>query len=150
MPSRPIEALPRKENRRIQARPSHYNTRQHGPKSLHDASGAQVVLLSIPSESLTHITSFLEPPELLALAQTCNQLHAHVADDNTWRRAYAYQYLGIAPESDLRNDASNKALMLRREEGSWRKEFILRYNLCRYVMTFEYGRKQILLRERAR
>ncbi|CDO69933.1 hypothetical protein BN946_scf184836.g7 [Trametes cinnabarina] len=91
----------------------------------------------MPSESLTHITSFLDPPDLLALARTCKQLHAHVADDNTWRRAYVYQYLGITPESDLRDDAGDKTLMLRRKETSWRKEFVMRYNLRR---RWEYSR----------
>lgn len=138
MPSRPIETHPRRENR-------HKPTRQHPTKSSkyghahhqpHAASGTADVLLSIPSESLTHITSFLDPPDLLALARTCHQLNAHVIDDNTWRRAYVYQYLGILPESDIHEDAGDRAVLLRREESSWRKEFIRRYNLRRYVITF--------------
>lgn len=52
-----------------------------------------------------------------------------------WHK-YVYQYLGITPESDLRDDTGDKTLMLRREESSWRREFVLRYNLRRYVMTF--------------
>ncbi|OBZ74905.1 hypothetical protein A0H81_05165 [Grifola frondosa] len=65
-------------------------------------------------------------------AQLLNkQLYAHIKDDNTWRRAYVYQFLGITPESDLRDDADGRALMLRREESSWRKEFVLRFNLRR-------------------
>ncbi|KAH9856157.1 hypothetical protein C2E23DRAFT_504912 [Lenzites betulinus] len=133
MPSRPIEANFTKDHRPKQTR-SHHLARQHGHS--HDnpqAARAPNALLNIPSESLTHVTSFLDPPDLITLARTCKQLHAHVADDNTWRRAYVYQYLGITPESDLHNDASNRALMLRREETSWKKEFILRYNLRRLV-----------------
>ncbi|KAI0640967.1 hypothetical protein C8Q79DRAFT_426214 [Trametes meyenii] len=135
MPSRPIEALPRK-HRLHKATRSHHNTHQYGHahRTSVAASGTSV-LLSIPSESLTHVTSFLDPPELLALARTCKPLHAHVADDNTWRRAYVYQYLGITPEDDLRDGASDKTLMLRREENTWKKEFILRYNLRRYVIA---------------
>ena len=147
MHSRPLEAHPRKDSRYKHSRPSHPHARQHGNHAHgHDAaSGARHVLLSLPSESLTHITSFLEPPALLVLAQTCKQLHAHVADDNTWRRAFVYQYLGIAPETDLCHDAGNKTLMLRREAGSWRKEFILRYSLRRYVMSSLSARKGVVV-----
>ena len=135
MPSRPSEAPSRKENRHKPTRTHPVNLRQHGhAHRLHAASGTTDVLLSIPSESLTHVTSFLDPPDLLALARTCKRLNAHVADDNTWRRAYVYQYLGITPESDLRDDVGDKTIMLRREESSWKKEFILRYNLRRYVV----------------
>ncbi|RPD76790.1 hypothetical protein L226DRAFT_350963 [Lentinus tigrinus ALCF2SS1-7] len=137
MPSRPYEAHPKKENRNKHPRSTNYNARQHGHLHgpAHAASGTRDVLLSIPSESLTHVTAYLDPPDLLALSRTCKQLHAHVTDDNTWRRAYVHQYLGISPESDLRDEAGDKTLMLRREENSWRKEFILRYNLRRYVMS---------------
>ncbi|KAI8992768.1 hypothetical protein BD414DRAFT_284950 [Trametes punicea] len=141
MPSRPIEAHLRKDHRHKPTR-SHINTRQHGHShGLPTASGPSV-LLSIPSESLTHITSFLDPPDLLALGRACKQLYAHVADDNTWRRAYVFQYLGITPESDLRDDPGDKTLMLRREETTWKKEYIMRYNLRRYVIAFRVqGRK---------
>ncbi|KAI0669036.1 hypothetical protein C8Q78DRAFT_225075 [Trametes maxima] len=135
MPNRPIEASPRKYRLHKTTR-SHHNAHQHG-HAHHTplAASGTSVLLSIPPESLTHVTSFLDPPELLALARTCKPLHAHVADDNTWRRAYVYQYLGITPESDLRDGAGNKTLMLRREEHTWKKEFVLRYNLRRYVIA---------------
>ncbi|KAJ8489426.1 hypothetical protein ONZ51_g2937 [Trametes cubensis] len=132
MPSRPTEAHPQKDHRHKPTRSHHTHPRQNGQTHghAHAASGPSV-LLSIPSESLTHITSFLDPPDLLALGRTCKQLHAHVTDDNTWRRAYVYQYLGITPESDLRDDAGDKTLMLRREESTWKKEFVMRYNLRR-------------------
>ncbi|KAI0742454.1 hypothetical protein C8Q80DRAFT_908355 [Daedaleopsis nitida] len=138
MPSRPIEVHPKKDNRHKAAYPLTNNTRQHGHPHHHHSAASRTadVLLSIPSESLTHVTSFLDPPDLLAIARTCKQLHAHVADDNTWRRAYVYQYLGVTPESDLRDGTGDKTLMLRREESSWRREFVLRYNLRRYVITF--------------
>ncbi|KAI0363927.1 hypothetical protein BV20DRAFT_975037 [Pilatotrama ljubarskyi] len=140
MPSRPLEAHPRKDHRHKPIR-SHNNTRQHGHHGIPHIAGGSSVLLSIPSESLTHVTSFLDPPDLLALARTCKLLHAHVADDNTWRRAYVYQYLGITPESDLRDDAGDRTLMLRREEVTWKKEFILRYNLRR---RWEYSRNSTI------
>ncbi|OJT11101.1 hypothetical protein TRAPUB_12385 [Trametes pubescens] len=136
MPNRPIEAHSTKDHRHKQLR-SHTTPRQHG--HLHGnshAASTPSALLSLPSESLTHVTAFLDPPDLLTLARICKQLHAHVADDNTWRRAYVYQYLGLTPESDLHNDANDRTLMLRREETTWKKEFILRYNLWRYVIAF--------------
>ena len=137
MPSRPFETHHRKENRHRPTRSSPTKSRQHGnAHHPHAASGPTDALLIIPSESLTHVTSFLAPPDLLALARTCHQLNAHVADDNTWLRAYVYRYLGIAPENDLHSDAADKTIMLRREESSWRKEFIQRYKLRRYVMRF--------------
>lgn len=89
------------------------------------------ILLDIPSESLTHITCFLEPSSLIALGRTNKYLNEHVANDNTWHRAFVYQFLGISPEGDL-HDA--KSLMLRRHESSWRKEYVLRYNLRRCVI----------------
>jgi hypothetical protein len=89
-------------------------------------------LLDIPSESLTHITSYLDPPSLLALARVSNLLYHHVKDDNTWHRAFLWQFLGIGPESDLHNARS---IMLRRSERSWRNEFIVRYNLRRCVAS---------------
>jgi len=132
MPSRPIEAH-KKDTFRIKTSHPHPHHAAHyglSRPSPHIAS----TLLRIPSESLTHITAFLNPPALLALSRTNKQLHAHVNDDNTWCRAYACQFLGIAPESDLRDNSDDKTLLLRREESSWMKEFVLRYNLRRYVI----------------
>ena len=136
MPSRPIEAHPTNDYKHRNARSTHPNPRQHGHhRHPINTASARDVLLSIPAESLTHITSFLQPPDLFALGQTCKPLHAHVTDDNTWRRAFVYQYFGISPEADLRDDIGNKTLMLRRADQSWKKEFVLRYNLRRYVIA---------------
>lgn len=90
------------------------------------------LLLDIPAESLTHVSSSLEPPALLALSIVNRALHAHVKDDNTWYRALAYQLLGVSPEHDL--DPS-KIVMLRRSEVSWRREFLLRFTLQRCVCS---------------
>ena len=131
MPSRPIEAH-HKNAARSHLSHAHLRTLgQHG-KTRSLSHGASI-LLRFPSESLTHITSFLDPDALLALSATNKQLHAHVKDDNTWRRAYVYQFLGISPESDLRDNDERKSLMLRREESTWRREFVLRHNLRRCV-----------------
>ena len=97
-----------------------------------------MLLLDLPSESLTHVTSFLDPHSLLALGQTNRKLHEHIEDENTWRRAYVYQFLGIPPEGDIYGSSSpdgtpGRALMLRREESSWRREFVHRWNLRRCV-----------------
>jgi len=84
------------------------------------------ILLDVPVETLTGITSYLNPISLLALAQVNKYLNEHVKNDNTWRRALLYQFLGIGPESDLDEE---KTLLLRRAERSWRSEFISRYRL---------------------
>lgn len=95
-----------------------YNFHQHGSPSL----------LDIPRESLTHITSYLPPPSLLALSRTCRYLCEHVDDDNTWLRAFLTQFLGISPEHE-----HECILLLRRTEYTWRKEFIVRYATKRCV-----------------
>lgn len=110
------------------------NTTQVNFTQYHDQHGAQFsILLAFPTESLTHITCFLDPPSLLALSRTNKYLNKHVEDDNTWHRAFVYQFLGILPEGDLQN---GRTLMLRRCENSWKKEFIIRYNLRRFVTKF--------------
>ena len=91
------------------------------------------ILTLVPSETLTAITSYLDPPTLLALAVVNIYLNGHVKDDNTWRRAFFYQFLGIGPENDLDD---NKALLLKRTEGSWRNEFTVRYKLKRFFFSF--------------
>ncbi|KAG1773386.1 hypothetical protein EV702DRAFT_577364 [Suillus placidus] len=87
-------------------------------------------LLDIPAESLTHITSFLSPPSLLALSRTNRRFNEHINDDNTWYRAFINQFLGIGPENDLENE---RILLLRKSERTWRKEFIMRHNLRGFV-----------------
>ncbi|KAH9921650.1 uncharacterized protein B0H18DRAFT_1020662 [Fomitopsis serialis] len=129
MSSRPIEAHYKNAARSNLPHAQPRTAGQHG--KAHSLSYGESILLRFPSESLTHITSFLDPDTLLALSGTNRQLHAHVKDDNTWRRAYVYQFLGISPESDLRDNGDQKNLMLRREESTWRREFVLRYNLKR-------------------
>ena len=90
------------------------------------------ILILVPSETLTAITSYLDPPSLSALAVANIYLNGHVRDDNTWRRAFFYQFLGIGPENDLDD---TKALLLRRAERSWRNEFTVRYRLKRFVLS---------------
>ncbi|KAK0191154.1 WD40-repeat-containing domain protein [Armillaria mellea] len=91
-----------------------YLTRKHG--------------LDIPSENLTHITAYLDPHSLLSLSRVNTQLHAHVKEEHTWRTAFALNFLGIGPEGDL---SDFKGRLLRRSEPSWRREYIVRYNLRR-------------------
>ena len=83
-------------------------------------------LLDVPIETLTGITSYLNPPSLLALSRVNKYLSEHVKNDSTWYRAFLYQFLEIGPESDL---DSEKALLLRRAKRSWCSEFITRYRL---------------------
>lgn len=116
-----------------------------GPANSHHQRS---ILLDVPPETLTSITSHLAPPTLLTLGCVSSYLAHHVKEDNTWRRAYVCHFLGISPESDLELGNSDlwaqsrqissattpgswKTLLLRREDGrSWREEFS-----WRYVMT---------------
>ena len=99
------------------------------------------ILILVPSETLTAITSYLDPPSLSALAIVNIYLNGHVKDDNTWRRAFFYQFLGIGPENDLDD---NKALLLRRPEGSWRNEFTVRYKLKRFFPPLSLSKYTVI------
>ncbi|KAF8524331.1 WD40-repeat-containing domain protein [Hysterangium stoloniferum] len=84
-------------------------------------------LLSIPSESLNHITSYVgDPLSLLALSLVSRRLRDHVAEDSTWYHAFAFHYWGIGPESDPEDE---QKLVLRRSDSTWKKEFIKRFNV---------------------
>ena len=98
------------------------NQRQHGTNS-------NCHLLGIPSETLTGITSYLDPLSLYSLARANTILYRHVEEDNTWRRAFASRYLGIGPENDLYHNT--KIILLRRSERTWKNEFIARFKLER-------------------
>lgn len=125
------------------AQPHKHNI-QHGHANRYISRSAVIsrdtdsILLDLPTESLTHITSYLDPASLFVLGGLNRRLHQHVEDDNTWRRAYAYHFLGISPEGDIQDGGSpdgtpRRALMLRREETSWKREFVFRWNLRRYA-----------------
>ena len=90
-------------------------------------------LLDTPQEVLTYCTSFLDPQSLLSLGKTCRRLREHVADDNVWRRAFAYHFFSLSPETGL--DDSTHGLMLRRNYKAWKREFISKHGLFRYVFT---------------
>ncbi|OCB92227.1 hypothetical protein A7U60_g378 [Sanghuangporus baumii] len=98
---------------------------QHGKQQSDSVARRPVPLLAIPSESLTHITAFLDTVSLFALGRANKVLHDHITDDNTWHRAFACQFLGERPE---RPD-SQRSNLLRRREGTWKKEFVLRCNI---------------------
>ena len=113
---------------------SHKHHSQHGryiSRSIFAPRNVSSALLDLPSESLTHVTSYLDPASLFVLGGLNKRLHEHVEDDNTWRRAYVYQFLGIKPEDDIHDGGSPDVLMLRREETSWKREFVFRCNLRR-------------------
>ncbi|TFY66774.1 hypothetical protein EVG20_g4314 [Dentipellis fragilis] len=85
-------------------------------------------LVALPAESLTHITSYLDPISLISLGRASKHFYSHVKDDNTWHRAFVCQFLSIGPENTLQDI---KSLTLRKTEGTWKREFVLRYNLKR-------------------
>lgn len=134
MPHRPIEFQPKDTVRHKSSQSQTLSSTHHG-NSGKNCTNRTSTLLLLPSESLTHISSFLDPSALFALAKANKQLYDHVKEDNTWRRAFVCQFLGISPESDLHDDKDGKTLMLRRQETSWKKEFVVRYNLRRYVIS---------------
>ena len=142
MHSRPLENTQNKDKHRAKSHHSHKHSNQHGRhhhKQANPQQQGECLLFRVPPESLTHITAFLDPPSLLVLDQVNKRLHEHVTDDNTWRRAYVYQYLGILPEDDIQRGnghpdyTSGRDLMLRRTETSWKREFVFRWNLRRYL-----------------
>jgi len=88
-------------------------------------------LLSVPGESLTHITSYLDVPALLNLSRVNKSLHEHINNDSTWYRALLCQFLGVSPESDL---CGVQGITLRRTESTWRKELVYRHITSVYVL----------------
>ena len=131
MPNSLSKALPHNDIYKHKSSTSHKFSTQHGHLPAFK-------LLELPAESLTHITSFLDPNSLFSLGRVNKSLRSHIEDENTWRRAYAYQFLRVSPEGDIYESLSpagipDKALMLRREEATWKREFVRRWNLKRYV-----------------
>lgn len=124
MPKRPIH-LSRKEDqnsaRTYLHSHSHPQALQHGEYRKHKDYS---ILLELPVESLTHVTSYLAPPYLVALGRTCRRLRDHVKDDNTWYRAFLTQVVGIHPECSL---SEGNAFLLRMVERTWREEFVSRH-----------------------
>lgn len=140
MPSSPSHNHKHKSSHKDKHNRSRYQTAHYGAhRQLHrdqQRTSSYSLLLDLPTESLTHVTAFLDPPSLFSLAQTCKSLYRHVGDDNTWRRAFFYQFLGVHPESTLDPQESARdgtMLMLRREEVNWKREFVARWNLRRCV-----------------
>ncbi|KIP06773.1 hypothetical protein PHLGIDRAFT_447695 [Phlebiopsis gigantea 11061_1 CR5-6] len=135
MHNSPSRAQNHKEQYRHKPTSSYKHHTQHGYAKCPD-TGSDFQLLDLPTESLTHVTSFLDPNSLFALAGVSKRLHEHIEDENTWRRAFVYQFLGIPPEGDIYVSSNpdgvpGKALILRREETSWKREFVHRWNLRR-------------------
>ncbi|KAL1720223.1 hypothetical protein EV715DRAFT_197331 [Schizophyllum commune] len=100
--------------------------KQHGHRQAVDGGRRISLLCDLPPESRTHITAYLDPPSLDALGQTCRLLRAHVADESTWYHAFLCQFLGVGPEASLSDET---ALLLRRQQKSWRLEFAYRHKM---------------------
>src|SRR5258708_12268478 len=71
------------------------NIRQSTQSTQHGQHTSPLYLL--PAESLTHITSFLDPVSLRSLAQTSQKLYEHFSDDNTWPRAFSFLLPRLSP-----------------------------------------------------
>ena len=100
------------------------STAQHGDSS---------PLHSLPSETLTHITSFLDPPSLRSLSLSCRKFQEHVNEDNTWHRAFFYQFFGLSPVDTL---DGFRPLTFRSTAKTWRLEFIRRNVIRRRASLF--------------
>jgi len=101
--------------------------------------GSKCFFLSLPGESLTHITTYVDdPPSLFALSRVNRRLRDHIADDNTWYRVFAFHFLGIGPESDPQEE---QKLLLRRTENTWKKEFVQR---CKTIWYVSKGMQEII------
>ena len=89
-----------------------HTNHQLNPDNLLNLTKNNPIEFAVPflSSRLTAITSYLDPLSLSALAVVDIYLNGHVKDDNTWRRAFFYQFLGVGNENDLDD---KKALLLR-------------------------------------
>ena len=97
---------------------------------------AQHGLLSpdCPSETINWVTSYLLPKELFALSRVSKHLYNHVSQEATWRSAFASFFLGMDPEAQW-----GKHALLRRSESTWKREFVQRYRIMKYVLRlFEF------------
>lgn len=111
------------------------------PQSLTQSTqhGSNNILSSVPYESLAHITATLSPADLFNLSLVNHALFSHVADDNTWHVAFDWHFLSLSPESDDPLEDDERSIMLRRTESTWRREFVKRFNLSRYVHVSRPG-----------
>jgi len=117
-----VKIISQKDSSRITNRTQHQSIQsaQHGQNT--------PPLLCLPSESLTNITSFLDPVSLCSLARTSRKLYEHVSDDNTWHRAFVCQFLGVSPEDALNE---TRPLTFRSTQKTWRHEFVRRHTIRR-------------------
>lgn len=124
-------------NKQTQSTPKEYHslksTKFNQNRTHHYGSPDSRILLEVPSETLTGITSYLDPPSLLSLARVHARLNEHVKNDNTWHRAFVCQFLGIGPESEIHDNV--RSFMLKCSESTWKGEFMLRYKLRRSVLV---------------
>jgi hypothetical protein len=85
-------------------------------------------ILSIPPESTAYITAYLDPLSLAALSRVNHHFHDHVKQDNTWLKAFNWHCFQITPESNV---PPHQQILLRRNDASWRDEFVNRFNMTR-------------------
>lgn len=140
MLNKPTKASRNTSDQNKHAKSTTLRTAQHGclhrNPNLSPLPERGAPLLSVPGESLTHITSYLDVPSLLNLSRVNKSLHEHVNNDSTWYRALLCQFLGISPETDLQGV---QTLSLRRTESTWKKEFVYRHITSVYVSNPPYS-----------
>lgn len=117
--------MPKSPNRLHQQKQSKKNATQSPQSTLQHG-----ILFVLPSESLTHVTASLDPKSLLSLGRVNRQLYKHIADDHTWAVAFKTQFMKLSPEADV---SEVDTLLFQRSENTWRKEFLKRWSLRKYV-----------------
>lgn len=94
------------------------------------------ILERMPYETLSHVTSYLDPPALANLSGVSSYFKEYLADDVVWKLALFANVLDIRPE---REKDSARAFLLRRIEFTWKAEYIQRFKALTYVhASFTY------------
>jgi hypothetical protein len=84
----------------------------------------------MPYETLSHVTSYLDPPALANLSGVSSYFKEYLSDDVVWKLALFANLLDIRPE---REKDSPRAFLLRRIESTWKAEYIERFRALTYV-----------------
>ncbi|KDQ12153.1 hypothetical protein BOTBODRAFT_146867 [Botryobasidium botryosum FD-172 SS1] len=118
--------MPHHQNRHLTPRTSHAKTTAKNFPTFQPAHHGNEITC-MPSEIITHFTSFLSPHDLLALSLVSKSFRDHVRREDTWKAAFYLNFLAIGPEES----EHGRALQLRRTEDTWCKEYVFRHNLAR-------------------
>ena len=88
------------------------------------------LLMDLPHDILLHVLTYLDPASLICLSSVNKELLEIVADDSTWRRSYAFAFLGISPGEGSRV----QSIIMPRLGGkfsTWKEEYVRRCMLMK-------------------